>query len=49
MCERERERVLLGKPEGRRPLARLRRRCEECIKIDVKKQKRRVVNWIDLA
>jgi hypothetical protein len=28
-------RALVGKPEGRRPLGRLRRRCEDNIKMDL--------------
>jgi len=30
-------RVMVGKPEGRRPLGRLRRRCEDNIKLDLQK------------
>jgi len=30
-------RVLVGKPEGKRPLGRYRRRCEDNIKIDLQK------------
>jgi hypothetical protein len=37
-------RDLMGKPEGRRPLARPRRRWEDNIKVDLQK-----VDWIDLA
>jgi hypothetical protein len=35
--EREVHRVLVGKPEGKRPLGRLRRRWEDNIKMDVDK------------
>jgi hypothetical protein len=38
--------VLLGKPEGKRPLGRLRRRWEDGIKIDVKEIG---WEWIQLA
>jgi hypothetical protein len=34
--ERGVHRVLVGKPEGKRPLGRLRRRCEDNIKMDVR-------------
>ena len=42
-------RVLVGKPEGKRPLGRLRHRWENNIKMDLQKVASRVVNWIDLA
>ena len=42
-------RVLLGKPEGKRPLGRDRRRWEENIKIDLHEVGCRGMDWIDLA
>ena len=42
-------RVLVGKPEGRRPLGRPRRRLEDNIKIDLQEVGCRVVDWIELA
>jgi hypothetical protein len=41
-------RALVGKPEGRRPLGRLRRRWENNIKMDLK-EVGGGVDWIDLA
>jgi hypothetical protein len=45
---REGYRVLVGKPEGKRPLRRLRRRYEDNIKMDFQEIERDV-DWIDLA
>jgi hypothetical protein len=42
-------RALVGKPEGRRPLGRPRRRWEDNIKIDLPEVGRGGVDWIDLA
>jgi hypothetical protein len=42
-------RVLVGKPEGRRPLGRPRRRWVDNIKMDLREIGRGVMNWIDLA
>ena len=42
-------RVLVGKPEGKRPLGRPRRRWENNIKLDLQKVGCRGMDWIDLA
>ena len=42
-------RVLVGKPEGKRPLERQRRRCEENIKMDLREVGCDPEEWIDLA
>jgi hypothetical protein len=42
-------RVLVGKPEGKRPLRRLRRRWEDNIKMDLKEMGCRGMDWIELA
>jgi hypothetical protein len=42
-------RVLVGKPEGRRPLGRPRRRWEDNIKVDLKEMQWGGMDWIDLA
>jgi hypothetical protein len=42
-------RLLVGKPEGRRPLGRLRRRWIDTIKIDLLEIGLSVVDWIGLA
>jgi len=42
-------RVLVGKPEGKRPLGRPRRRWENNIKIDLQEVGCGGVDWIDLA
>jgi hypothetical protein len=42
-------RLLVGKPEGKRPLARPRRRWIDNIKIDLLEIGLNVVDWIDLA
>jgi len=41
-------RVLVGKPEGKRPLGKPRHRWEDNIKMDLR-EVRRGVDWIDLA
>jgi len=40
---------LVGKPEGKRPLGRPRRRWEDNIKIDLQEVKCGGMDWIDLA
>jgi hypothetical protein len=42
-------RVLVGKPEGKRPLGRPRHRWEDNSKIDLQKMGCRGLGWIDLA
>jgi hypothetical protein len=42
-------RILLGKPEGKRPLGRPRRRWVDNIKINVRERGWNVVDWINLA
>ena len=42
-------RVLVGKPEGKRPLGRSRHRWEDNIKMDLQQAGCGVVEWIDLA
>jgi len=42
-------RLLVGKPEGNRPLGRLRRRWEDNIKIDLKGVECGGMEWIELA
>ena len=42
-------RVLVGKPEGKRPLARTRRRWEYNIKMDLQEVGCGGVDWIELA
>ena len=42
-------RVLVGKPEGRRPLGRPRRRWEDNIKMDLQEVGCGGMDWIDLA
>ena len=41
--------VLVGKPEGKRPLGRTRRRWEDNIKMDLQEVGRGGVNWMELA
>jgi hypothetical protein len=41
--------ILVGRPEGRRPLGRPRRRWEDNIKMDLWEIGFRVVDWIHLA
>jgi hypothetical protein len=41
--------VLVGKPEGKRPLRKRRLRCENLIKMDLQELGRGGMNWIDLA
>jgi hypothetical protein len=42
-------RVLVGKPEGKRPLERPRRRWEDNIKIDLRERGIEGANWIQLS
>jgi hypothetical protein len=42
-------RVLVGKPEGKKPLVRLRRRWEDNIKMDFSELGCEGMDWIDLA
>jgi hypothetical protein len=42
-------RVLVGKPEGKRPLVRPRRRWEDNIKLDLEEVRCEGLDWIDLA
>jgi hypothetical protein len=42
------DRVLVGTPEGKRPLGRKRHRCEDNIKIDLQEVECRGMDWIDL-
>jgi hypothetical protein len=42
-------RVLVGRPEGKRPLGRPRRRCEDNIKMDLREIRIDGANWIHLA
>jgi hypothetical protein len=47
--ERGVHRVLVGKPEGKTPLGRPRRRCEDNIKIDVEEVGGGRGDWMELA
>jgi hypothetical protein len=42
-------RVLMGKPEGKRPLGRPRRRLEDNIKMNLKEVRCEIMDWIELA
>ena len=42
-------RVLVGKPEGKRPLGRHRRRWEDNIRIDLREVESGCVDWMELA
>ena len=42
-------RVLVGKPGGKRPLGRPRRRWEDNIKMDLKEMRCESMDWIELA
>ena len=42
-------RAFLGKPEGKRQVGRLRRRCEDDIKMDLQEVGCGSVDWIELA
>jgi hypothetical protein len=41
--------ILIGKPEGKRPLGRRRLRWEDSIRIDLKEIGRKIVDWMHLA
>jgi hypothetical protein len=41
--------ILVGKPEGKRPLGRLKRRCEDNIRMDGRENGWEVVDWIHVA
>jgi hypothetical protein len=43
------DRVLMGKPEGKRPLGRPKRRWEDNIKIDLQEVGRGCGDWLELA
>ena len=43
------QRVLVGKPEGKRPLGRSRRRWEDNIKMDLQEVGGSCGNWMELA
>jgi hypothetical protein len=47
--ERNVHRVLMGKPEGKRPLGRPRHRWEDGIRMDLREIGWRSVEWIQLA
>jgi hypothetical protein len=47
--ERNAYRILVGKPEGKRPLGRPRRRWEDNIKMDLREIEWDGMDWIDLA
>jgi len=47
--DREVNRVLVGKPEGKRPLGRLRHRCEDNIKMDIQEVGGGHGDWMELA
>jgi hypothetical protein len=47
--ERKVYKVLVGKPEGKRPLGRPRRRWEDVIRMDLRETGLRGVDWIRLA
>ena len=42
-------RVLMVKPEGKRPLGRPRRSCEDNIKMELQEERCGVMHWIELA
>jgi hypothetical protein len=42
-------RILVGKPEGKRPLGRPRCRCVDNIKMDLRKIRWDGMNWINVA
>jgi hypothetical protein len=46
---RDAYRALVGKPEGRRPLGRPRRRSEDNIKMDLREVAWGGMNWINLS
>ena len=46
---RDVHKVLVGKPEGKRPLGRPRRRCEVNVKMDLEEVGRGCGDWMELA
>ena len=46
---RDVRKVLVGRPEGKRPLGRPRRRWEDNIKMDLEEVGRGCVDWMELA
>ena len=42
-------RILVGKPKGKRPIGRFRRRWEDTIKMNLKSISWEIVDWIGLA
>jgi hypothetical protein len=49
MAIRNAYRILVGKPGGKRPLGRRRRRCMDNIKIDIRDIRWDGMDWIDVA
>jgi hypothetical protein len=49
MGKRNAYRILVGKPEGKRPLGKPRRRWEDNIKMDIRGMRWGGMDWIDLA
>jgi hypothetical protein len=47
--EKNSYRILVGKPEGKRPLGRPRRRWEDNIKVDLRQIEWGGMDWIDLV
>jgi len=41
--------ILVGKPEGKRPRGRCRRRCKDNIKINVREIRYELIDWIHLT
>jgi hypothetical protein len=48
-AKRNAYRILVGKPEGKRPLGRLRHRWVDNIKMDLRKVEWDGIDWIDVA
>jgi hypothetical protein len=49
MEKRNAYRILVGKPEGKMPLGRTRRRWADNIKMDLRERESDGVNWIDMV
>jgi hypothetical protein len=47
--KRNPNRILVGKPEGKRPLGRSRRKWQDNIKVDLREIGRGGMDWIDLT
>jgi hypothetical protein len=47
--KRDEYRILIGKPEGKKPLGRQRRRCVDNIKIDLREIGCCDLEWVDLV